>query len=240
MKLVIPMAGRGSRFSNRGVMTPKPLVPVLGRPMIHWALESFRDFEPSEVIFIALKDHDESGELSGALAEAVPWPTHVVWLEGVTEGQLCTVLAARDRLETDEDVVVFNTDTIVVSDVARELRERDDSVRGVISVIEKPGEQWSFAKTNDAGDVVRVAEKERISPWASTGMYCFSSGVEFLAHADELIRRDLRVRGEFYVIPVYSLYIESSQRIVVSRAREMWDLGTPEGVELYSKHHSAS
>jgi len=63
MKVIVPMAGRGSRFKNVGETTPKPLIPVLGKPMLYWALKSIDDLEYSQLIFIALKEHDVNFDL---------------------------------------------------------------------------------------------------------------------------------------------------------------------------------
>ena len=56
MNIVIPMAGAGSRFSNAGFKTPKPLIDVQGKPMYQWATNSLPLEYASRLIFIVRED----------------------------------------------------------------------------------------------------------------------------------------------------------------------------------------
>ena len=60
MKVVVTMAGQGSRFGGHSFGMPKPLIPVAGRPMIAWALESLRRVAYSHIIFVALAEHEST------------------------------------------------------------------------------------------------------------------------------------------------------------------------------------
>src|SRR3954471_5827584 len=57
MNIVMPMAGRGSRFVETGVTTPKPLIPVRGKPMYAWATEGLPLAQVRRLIFICLGEH---------------------------------------------------------------------------------------------------------------------------------------------------------------------------------------
>ena len=59
MLLVIPMAGRGSRYANVGYQTPKPLIEVNGKPMLYHAFQSVKNVPYRKVVFIALREHEE-------------------------------------------------------------------------------------------------------------------------------------------------------------------------------------
>src|SRR5688500_12310018 len=118
MIVVIPMAGRGSRFANRGIATPKPFLEVRGRAMVEWAFESVRDLAYSRVIFVALAEHVERWAVRDIARRLVGTAASVIELESSTEGQLCTVLAARADIETDEDVLIASSDTWIRSTLA--------------------------------------------------------------------------------------------------------------------------
>src|SRR5262245_5078352 len=134
MKVVIPMAGRGSRFADHGFATPKPLIAVGGRPMLYWALRSLDGIDRSEIIVVALQDHERRWGVTNVVRELVSPAVRVVLLPDVTEGQLSTVLAARDHLNTDEDVLVASSDTYIVSELGGTIKRRDPACRGIISV----------------------------------------------------------------------------------------------------------
>ena len=57
MKILIPMAGEGSRFQKEGYTLPKPLIDVNGKPMIQSVVENL-DFD-CEYIFLVRKEHME-------------------------------------------------------------------------------------------------------------------------------------------------------------------------------------
>jgi NDP-sugar pyrophosphorylase family protein len=228
MKVVVPMAGRGSRFANTPGTVPKPLIPVMGRPMVSWALRSIDNVQFSQIIFIALKEHDEKFQVKKVLSSAMERPFELLLLDGVTEGQLCTVLEAKSHINIDEDLLIISSDTYVVSDIGKHIAQRGRDCAGLISVASLPGNQWSFAQTDEKGNVIRVAEKERISDFASTGLYYFSNGRIFVERAEGVISRDERTKNEFYVIPLYQKYIDRGEVIGISRAKQMFDMGNPE------------
>jgi dTDP-glucose pyrophosphorylase len=84
--------------------------------------------------------------------------------------------------------------------------------------------------------VTRVAEKERISALASTGLYYFSSAREFATAGDSIIAERQKTRDEYFVIPVYQHLIEKGARVGTSEALEVWDMGNPTALEEFTAH----
>lgn len=238
MKLIVPMAGRGSRFAASEATLPKPLIEVRERPMVAWALDGLADVARTSTIFVALREHEEAFGVTKTLRETIDPNAEVILIDEVTEGQLCTVLAARELIDTDEDVLISSSDTYVASNLDKAIAARSDRTRGLISVARMPGEQWSFARLDDEGWVVEVAEKRRISDLASTGLYYFSSGHELVATADDMIARREKTRGEYYVMPVYQKLIDRGLGIRVSVADAVWDMGTPVALAAFEAHLS--
>ncbi|NDJ60755.1 MAG: NTP transferase domain-containing protein [Chloroflexi bacterium] len=237
MQIVVPMAGRGARFAEQGVNTPKPLIPVLDRPMVAWALQSLDGLAYSRLIFVALREHDTDHSLNKQLRDLVGDDIEIILLDDVTDGQLRTVMAARDLISTDEDVLIANCDTYMISQLGQHIRAKHPECRGIISVGNMPGDRWSFARTDTTGRVVEVAEKVRISDHASTGYYYFTSGRELVEVADEMFSRGEKTRGEYYVIPVYQKYIERGWRVDISQIDSLWDMGTPEALAAFEQQH---
>ncbi|WP_028982248.1 glycosyltransferase family 2 protein [Sporocytophaga myxococcoides] len=235
MKVILPMAGRGSRFNGSGYNVPKPFIPVEGKPMFAWAMQSIEGIDCSELIVIALREHEEIYKLTELISEFAPAKTSLVLINDVTEGQLCTVLAARDLINNDEDILIISSDTIVISEIGKEIGRKREGCKGIISVADMPGDRWSFARLNKDGFVDLVAEKERISDHASTGIYYFSSGKEFVEMAEEIVNNKEKTKGEYYVIPLYQKLINNGYKVMISEASEMWDLGTPESLNTFLK-----
>ncbi len=235
MKIIIPMAGLGSRFAGASEL-PKPLIPVAGKPMIAWALNSVRHIPHTQIIFIVLAEHEERYRIKQMLERILGFSPKIVLIDQVTDGQLCTVLAANDLLDSDEDVLIGSSDTYIVSDLRKDIAQCSSECCGIISVADLPGDRWSFARTDESGRVIEVAEKIRISNHASTGLYYFSNGRQLVEVAEEIIRNREKTRGEYYVIPVYQKFVEHGWQVNVSLAQEMWDMGTPEALVKFVKH----
>ncbi len=233
------MAGRGSRFTLKGIALPKPLIEINGKTMIEWSLNNIYGINYSEMIFIILKEHDINFDLGKKLLSFNIPKTRILIIDAVTQGQLQTVLAARESIQTEEDILISPTDTFVISDIKTSIAKRAHNSAGIISVINKEGNQWSFAKIDESNRVTAVAEKKRISSLASTGIYYFSNGYQFVAESEKIVDLGEKTQGEFYIIPVYQKLINNGYIIDIDKAKEMWDLGTPESISLFKRHLSS-
>lgn len=232
------MAGRGSRFAEVGHRVPKPMIDVKGKPMYAWAMDSLPLALARNVIFICLEEHLKGFGLEEDIRKRYAQLNPVVIpLSKVTEGQACTVLEARAHIDRDEPLIIYNADTWCRTSLLTSLPLLPRSVSGVLGVFEAPGEKWSFARTDSAGRVVEVAEKKRISNLASTGLYHFTSGAEFVAEADAMIAANDRVNNEFYVAPVYNRMIAKGRELRVDVAHEVWVLGTPEDLSHFNANY---
>jgi len=229
MNLVMPMAGRGSRFAEVGYALPKPLIDVRGRPMYAWAMDSLPLALARRVIFLCLEEHLRDRALADDIhARYAALDPVIISLDHVTEGQACTVLEARRWIDNDDPLVIYNADTFCKTGLDATLRALPPGVDGLLSVFQAPGDKWSFARVDERGRVVETAEKRRISEWATTGLYHFTRGRDFVRHADAMIAANERERGEFYVAPVYNRLIAAGADIRIDVADEVWVLGTPE------------
>lgn len=238
MNVVMPMAGHGSRFAKVGVDVPKPLIDVRGRPMYAWAMDSLPLDLATRVIFICLAEHLEDRALERDIrARYGHLNPEIIALPRVTQGQACTVLAARGLIDDATPLAIYNADTYCRTHLAQTLPALPADVDGVLSVFEAPGDKWSFARVDAGGRVVETAEKRRISPWATTGLYWFRRGHDFVRHADAMILDSDRTGGEYYVAPVYNRLIAEGRHIRIDVADEVWVLGTPEDLAHFEANH---
>ena len=123
MNIVMPMAGRGSRFVEAGIDTPKPLIPVRGKPMYAWATDGLPLAAANRLIFICLAEHLADAALERDIRTR--YAKHdpiIIELEQVTAGQACTVLVARHFIDRDEPLLIFNADTYCPTNIADAVR----------------------------------------------------------------------------------------------------------------------
>lgn len=237
LNIVIPMAGEGSRFVNAGFTDPKPLIPVRGKPMIELVVRNIAPKQQHRFIFICQASHAKAYGLNSFLHGIAP-NSEVVQLEGTTEGALCSVLAARQYIDSESPLVIANSDQLIESGI-------DDfydhwmavDLDGLILTMRATDAKWSFAAVRSDGLVSEVAEKRPISNEATVGVYGFRRGCDFVSAADDMIAKNLRVNNEFYVAPVYNQLIEKGARVGVYNIGDvgvrMRGLGTPEDLATY-------
>lgn len=237
MRIVIPMAGGGTRFRDAGYDQPKPLIDVLGRPMYTWALDSLPLHLASKLVFICRsEDLDDRGLADDIGARYGDLHPEVIGLDHLTDGQLCTVLEAGPLLDVDEPVLVYNADTFARSGLG-DLLTTPTLPDGILTVFEAEGDHWSFARVDDAGRVIETAEKRRISPWATTGLYWFRDGRTLIREGTAMVRDDDRSGGEFYVAPLYNRLIARGADVRIDVATEIWPLGTPAELDHFLSVH---
>ena len=103
MKILIPMAGEGSRFAKEGYTFPKPLIDVNGKPMIQTVVENL-DYD-AEYIFLVRKEHLETYVgLQSTLDRITDGKFKIVEVDELTEGAACTALLAREHINNDDDL----------------------------------------------------------------------------------------------------------------------------------------
>jgi dTDP-glucose pyrophosphorylase len=239
LDIVIPMAGAGSRFAVAGYRDPKPLIPLHGKPMIRVVIDNLRPRCDHRFIFICQRTHVADYGLRRLLGEWAPGCI-LIELDGVTEGAACTVLTAREYIDSQRPLMIANSDQYVEAGIDDYLRTMSDrNLDGLIMTMHADDPKWSFVALED-GLAVRVAEKEVISHDATVGIYNFREGRAFVRAADEMIAANERVNNEFYVAPVYNRMIAGGARIgissVGSEGKGMHGLGTPADLELFLRN----
>lgn len=237
LNIVLPIAGRGSRFAAAGYAQPKPLIPVHGEPMIAAVVRNIRPNRAHRFIFVALADHLQHAGMRETLALAAPGSV-VVPVDRVTEGATCTVLLARGDIDNNDALMLANSDQWVDIDINDYLGAMDrQNADGLIMTMAADDPKWSFVGLDRQKLVTRVVEKEVISHEATVGIYNFRRGSDFVRAADQMIAKNLRVNNEFYVAPVYNELIEEGARIgiynVGCEGAGMYGLGIPQDLDSF-------
>jgi len=234
LNIVLPIAGRGSRFADAGYSKPKPLIETCGTPMISLVVSNVRPSRPHRFIFIAQHEHLEVTELRTVLERSAP-DCVIVEIDGVTEGAACTVLAAKAFIDNDDPLMLANSDQYVDTSIDDYLSTVDRTgADGLIMTFPANHPKWSYVGRDAEGRVTEVIEKVVVSTEATVGIYNFQRGSEFVRAAERMIARDRRVNGEFYVAPVYNELIEDGSRIETHDiGPHMHGLGVPEDLEAF-------
>lgn len=233
MTVVIPMAGNGSRFAKAGYKDPKPLIPVFGKPMIRWVVDNIGI--DAQYVFIIRKDFENDAEF---LKTIVP-RCKIIVLDKVTDGAARTVLLSEELINNQNPIIIANSDQYIefssIDFVTSFLY--DPSQTGFCAKISTfdglRNPKWSYAATDENGHVTVVKEKDPISDHATTGVYMWRHGSDFVRFAKQMIAKDIRVNNEYYVAPVFNEALEAGLSICISDCEKMWGLGTPEDLDVF-------
>jgi len=241
LNITIPMSGAGKRFQEAGFSYPKPLIDVNGKTMITRVIENLtpKNIEDYRFIFIVQEEHYNKFDLENVLKRAVgDKEVIIVKTKGMTAGAACTVLLASDYIDNDESLLIANSDQLIEEEGIEKWFSdiKNTKSDGLIQVFLSGGHpKWSYVRLDSFNNVLEVAEKRVISEWATTGLYYFSKGFDFVSGVKAMIEKDIRTNNEFYIAPVYNELVLRKKNIQVSEIKPeyMMGLGDPESLNNY-------
>lgn len=238
INVLLPCAGEGSRFAATGRYSfPKPLIEVFGKPMIQVVVENIG--LEANYIFLVQKDHYDRYALQYLLPLITkPNRCTIVQVKEKTEGAACTALLAKDLINNGDELLIANSDQYIEwksEEFFKDVEKRGSDA--ALLTFEATHPKWSFSKVNEEGWVTEVAEKKPISNIASTGLYWFKKGKDFVRSAERMIEKDIRTQGELYICPSLNELIEEGGKVSTFTVDKMWGLGVPEDLESFIRSH---
>lgn len=240
LNIVLPMAGHGSRFAKAGYRDPKPLIRMGGKTMIEVVVDNLRPSQPHRFIFVCQQAHIDTYGLDKHLREIAPGCA-IVPVSEVTQGAACTVLLAKPHLAPDQPLMIANCDQYIDVSIDDYLaRMQADHLDGLIMTMTANDAKWSFVRLNEQGAIVEVVEKKVVSNEATVGIYNYARGGDFIAAAETMITKGLRVNGEFYVAPAYNEMIAAGAKLglhnIGTDRAGMYGLGVPEDLTYFMEN----
>lgn len=241
MTTLLPMAGRGERYSKRGYATPKPLIPVNGTPMVIKAVNDLP--KAGKHVFVLLEEHIKSFAIDKSIREFLP-EAFFVPLTEVTEGQACTCLKGFEKISPDEELLIGACDNGMIfknSEWEKSKKTADVLVftfRNNSTVVEKP-QQFGWVAVNDRNEVTKVSVKKPISDkpmndHAIIGAFWFKKASYFSDAADSMIKQNRRINNEFYVDECINDAVRMGLNARVFEVEKYISWGTPDDYETFN------
>lgn len=235
INVLIPMAGEGSRFVEKGYKEIKPLIKVNDKKMIELIHDNINI--DAHFIFVVQEKHNSMFGIDKEISNFCKDYT-IINQQGKVDGATISALLASDIINNSDPLLIANSDQFVVWNSKRAINEFIESgVDGAILTFPATDKKWSFVKRNSHGFVSAVAEKNAISNEATCGIYFWKHGSDFVKYANQMIDKNIRTNNEFYICPVYNEAVNDEKIISAYSVYEMWGLGTPEDLETFLDFH---
>jgi NDP-sugar pyrophosphorylase family protein len=209
MNLVIPIASSSKFFSLEEYGYPKPLIEIMGIPMIEHVIKNITHGNSfKKIIFIVKQDECDRFHLDSTLNLLSPNKPEIIKLRADTQGALCSVLLAIEHINNDQPLLISNADQIFDRGIPDYLQYYTDSdLDAACLTFSSVHPRWSYVKTNDNGLVIETAEKRPISKNAIAGVYWYKKGSEFIDRGMASIKNGSSVDGKYFISPVFNEYV---------------------------------
>jgi glucose-1-phosphate thymidylyltransferase len=223
MKVIIPLAGFGTRLRPHTYTKPKPLVSVAGKPVLGHILDKLTDLDIEEIIFIV-------GYLGDQIRDYVTanYHFHARYIEQKElKGQAHAIYLAKEHIAGP--VLIIFVDTIFETDLSAVAQESAD---GIIYVKEVDDPRRFGVVMLENGFITKLVEKPAlpVSNLAVIGLYYVKNSQMMIECIDELIRKDIKTQGEYFLADAFQLMIDRGAKFI-ARTVEVWeDCGKPETV----------
>ena len=233
MKIIVPMAGRGSRLRPHTLTTPKPLLKVAGKPIVQRLVENIIqvcDQKISEIAFI-IGDFGEEVELQLMDIAKKLNAVGKIYYQKNPLGTAHAILCAQESL--DKNCVVAFADTLFFADF-----KIDNSADGIIWVnkIEDPS-SFGVVKLNKQNEIEGFVEKPQsfVSDLAIIGIYYFKNGRNLKDELQFLLDNNIKDKGEFQLTSALENMKKKERVFVPANVSKWMDCGNKNATVLTNK-----
>lgn len=228
MKIIIPLAGRGTRLRPHTYARPKPLISLAGKPILGHILDALPS-DPEEVVFI-------TGEMAEAIEQyvAANYRFQARYLQQEEpKGPAHAVHLAREFVTGP--VLITYSDTLFEADLTAIDRTEAD---GVVFVKEVSHPRRFGLVVLENGAIRRLVEKPREPPsnLAAIGTYYIRDAQFLFRCIEDLLREKRQRRGEFYLTDAFQRMIDAGARLEASDVGAWYDCGTVDALLETHRH----
>ncbi|MCL9769595.1 sugar phosphate nucleotidyltransferase [Flavobacterium sp. HXWNR69] len=224
MKIIVPMAGRGSRLRPHTLTVPKPLIPVAGKPIVHRLVEDIAGVLNQKIDEVAFIIHESFGKQVEADLIAIAQKLGArgtIYYQNEALGTGHAIMCAKDSLEGP--AVIAYADTLIRADF--DLDTTADSVIWVKQV-DQP-EAFGVVNLNEKGEIIELVEKpkEFVSDLAVIGIYYFKDIAVLKNELQSVLDNNIIHGGEYQINDGIKQMMAKGMKFVPGQVDEWMDCG---------------
>lgn len=215
INILLPIAGKSMFFESQEYPFPKPLIEIFGTSMIQMVVENLATIAGNtQFVFVVNSADCRKYHIDDVLDLLTDNSCITVKLGGETKGAACSALMAIDHIDNDTPLIIANSDQIIEEDLNAIIGHfNDKGADAGVACFETIHPRWSYARIDDAGNVVETSEKRPISKNAIAGFYYFRHGSDFVRAAKKSIEKDNSIDGIFFIAPTLNELILEGKKL---------------------------
>jgi glucose-1-phosphate thymidylyltransferase len=226
MKVIIPVAGTGTRLRPHTYTQPKALIPVAGKPIISFMLDELIRSGATEFIFITGYLGDK---IRHYINEQYPQITSHYIEQRDREGLGHAIWLAKDYFKAGEPVLILLGDSVFDIDM-REVLQTNESILGIKKVEDPRG--FGVAVTDEQDYIIRVVEKPNIpvSNQALIGLYKVNDSQKLFDALHYIIQNDVRTNQSIQLTDALMYMIDKGEQFKAFKVNNWFDCGQKESL----------
>jgi dTDP-glucose pyrophosphorylase len=199
MNIIIPLGGLGKRFKDDGYINPKPLINILGKPMIFHVLDNLV-LKKEDNLFIIFNKELNKYSFNTILKNKYN-NINLIELNKQTDGAAETILIGLNNISKNllnKKFILLDSDTFYNIDIINIFRNEEKNL--IFSFIDNQENPiFSYLNINDNNIITDIKEKVKISDYANTGCYCFNNGNNLKKYCEKIVNTNIRENNEYYI-----------------------------------------
>lgn len=229
MKIVVPVAGLGSRLKPHTFTVPKPLMEVAGKAIIDYVINDCLKLNPDEMIFVVGYKKES---IQNYITKKYPKLNCSFVYQEVRDGDGSAIRLALEKVKGDDELfIIFGADTMVDFNYSSILKNKKNVESLIVGMEVDNPENYGIMNVDKNLEIYQVEEKPKNpkSNLAIIGAYYFKSLKKVKEHLNYFYENKITVKNEYKIVQVIEKYIENKKLSIKAIKTKMWfDCGRPE------------
>jgi HAD superfamily hydrolase (TIGR01509 family) len=235
MNIIIPLGGKGERFSKNGYKEPKPLIPIFDKCMIEYVIDNLVLIE-NDKVFIIYNKNLENFNFSKYINSKYSF-IHLIEIndtKGAVETLFLGIEHIKNNNEYNEKCLILDCDTFYTENIREIFNQSNDNMVFYTKNYDK-NPIYSYIELNNESKIINIKEKEKISNNANTGAYAFTDITVLHYFCKYILDNNVTFNNEPYTSCVISEMIKMNISFSGYELKDdyVFSLGTPLAVQKF-------
>ena len=235
MNIIIPLGGKGERFSKNGYKEPKPLIPIFEKRMIEYVIDNIQ-FTEKDKIFIIYNYKLDNDNFHIIIKKKYPF-IHLITVDD-TKGAVETLYKGIETIfknyNYNKKCLILDCDTFYTQDIVNIFRNSENNM---VFYTKNYSEKaiYSYIQLNENSQIIEIREKYKISDNANTGAYAFNDINILFEFSKYVLENNICFNNEPYTSCVISEMIKREHVFIGKELNDscVFSLGTPDSVNNF-------